>query len=253
MVRTKIFRYPTTRSSKSSTQVHARASPRRPTQRQIRQRCRQRPVLDQERRGPPVAATWALGGWATEYCMPMDDDPEPKRRTPLSARARTPASRPIKTGEGDDAEPAMTNDGEDVETDLGKGTLLLHGLTPTTSPPWSTSRAAEDQDKDMGRDVGADRRAHALPQRLHPSGRTTTPSDEHRRARQGPHLRHLRRRRASTVGVYREPTTSRGSRTTGVRLWRSGTTATMSKIEVELMYSENDGGRLKKYDYDDVR
>ena len=82
-----------------------------------------------------------LEGWATEYCMPMDDDPETEDEDPV-----------VCTGE-DATFTAMTDDDDEaVLTDEeGKGTLSFMA-DPAALPAMVYVRAADDQDDDLDYD-----------------------------------------------------------------------------------------------------
>ena len=186
-----------------------------------------------------------LGGWATEYCMPMDDDPETEEKDAVVCTGEDAGFKPIMMGEGDDAEPAMTNDGEDVETDLGKGTLSFMAYADNL-PAMVYLRAAEDQDKDMGEmweQTDALMHSHngfILPENNDPAENT----DE---LDKGP-IYVTFETQSLTVGVYRETDDQPGFTDYRSDYPGGDHRPTMSGIEVELMYSES-GGRLSKYDY----
>ena len=187
-----------------------------------------------------------LGGWATEYCMPMDDDPETEEKDAVVCTGDDAGFKPIMMGEGDDAEPAMTNDGEDVETDLGKGTLSFMAYADNL-PAMVYLRAAEDQDGAKGEmwmpDPGTLMHSHSgfiLPENNDPAENT----DE---LDKGP-IYVTFETQSLTVGVYRETDDQPGFTDYRSDYPGGDHRPTVSGLEVELMYSES-GGRLSKYDY----
>ena len=190
-----------------------------------------------------------LAGWATEYCMPMDDDPETEEKDAVVCTGEDAGFKAIMMGEGDDAEPAMTNDGEDVETDLGKGTLSFMAYADNL-PAMVYLRAAEDQDKDMGEmweQTDALMHSHngfILPENNDPAENT----DE---LDKGP-IYVTFETQSLTVGVFRETDDQPGFTDYRSDYPGGDHRPGVSGLEVELMYSEN-GGRLKQVRLHDVR
>ena len=91
-----------------------------------------------------------LGGWKTEYCMPMDDDPETEAEDDAIVCTGDDAKFTVMMeGEGDDAEAVLTDDGEMEMADLGKATLSFMA-DPANLPAMVYIRVA---DQDAGVDM----------------------------------------------------------------------------------------------------
>ena len=194
-----------------------------------------------------------LGGWATAYCMPMDDDPETEEMDPVVCTGDDATFMTIMMGEGDDAEPALTDDGMTVEADMGKASLSFMAY-PANLPAMVYVRAAATQAAALGEkwdQTMALMHSHdglILPENNDPATNTADLD-------KGPIYVKFTTQRLS-VAVYRELDDEAGF--TDYRSVLGGDArpnrAVSDEFRVELMV-ENDRGRLETYDYsiDDER
>jgi len=190
-----------------------------------------------------------LGGWQVQYCMPMakTDDAEA-----VVCEGDKAAFTTIMMGEGDAAEPMVTDDGEDNMANLGKASFattvdkamlpaaVYFRVTPVAVAEDGKRTSVQPDEKEMWEATGPLMREH--------SG-TDLPGDDP--IDLGP-IRITWTTQALVVGAHRELDDQ-----PGYSQYRSDyphddadtdTRPSNGLLEVELMYSEN-GGRLKRYEY----
>ena len=190
-----------------------------------------------------------LGGWRVQSCMPMakTDDAEE-----VVCEGDKAAFADIMMGEGDDAEPVVTNDGEDNMANLGKARYSYAVTDPAMLPAKFYVRVRPvDVDEDGKRtskqpDMGEMWDPSGVLMHPHtgldlPPGKDDDPVDL------GP-IRITFTTQSLTVGVYRETDDQPGFTDYRSDYPGGDHRPRTDGIEVELMYSES-GGRLSRYDY----
>ncbi len=190
-----------------------------------------------------------LGGWQVQYCMPMDDDPETEAKDDeVVCTGDDAAFKTIMVGEGDDAEPMLTDDGKMDMTDKGKATFAKK-VHPEMLPAMFYVRVTpvDDEGKSVQDDGGeawmaSDVEPHEHTGLVHPDANTAEMNDL------GP-IYVTWTTQKLTVGVYREVDDEPGW--TSYRAPMGGDKRPVAdvagKMRVELM-TRDDRNRLRTYE-----
>ncbi len=199
-----------------------------------------------------------LGGWAVQYCAPMDDDPETEEKDAVVCEGKDAGFMAITTGGGEDEEPEPVLSDTTTAMDnmnLGKVSfsytlmpeMLAEGPVPfrvrVTPVAVDGDGTRTDVQKgvakgEMWEDSGVLTREH--------TGLDLPPGEDDDPIDLGP-IRIEFTTQSLTVGVYRETDDHPGF-TDHRSDYRGGDHRPHTDaIEVELMYSEG-GGRLERYD-----
>ncbi len=193
-----------------------------------------------------------LGGWEVQYCVPMAKTDEADA---VVCEGDDAAFTTIMTGEGDDAKPAVTDDGEMDMANLGKATFATP-VDPTMLPAMFYVRvtpvAVDDDGKRTSVQPDMDEVWEASGALMHThTGLDLPPGEGDDMTDLGP-IRITYTTQSITVGLHRE-LDDRTGYTDYIGLGDGDARPSghaKGEIKVRLMTSD-DRGRLQQYEYDD--